>query len=58
MTVKTDIGEVHGCENEQGDSDEEGPEGDEDIRQRRVDYRWIASNVFEDVEPVSLNDDG
>ena len=58
MTVVPDIGEVHGDETEQGDSDEEGPERDEDVRQRGVDDRWVTSYVLEDVKPVSLNDNG
>ena len=56
MAVEAEVAEVHGREDEGGDSDEDWPERDEEVCQRGVDDRWVASDVFEDVEPMSLND--
>ena len=58
MTVRADVDEVHDGEDERGDSDGYWPERDEEVREGGVDDRWVASDVFEDVEPVALNDDG
>ena len=58
MTVSSDVDKVHDGEDQRGDSDEDWPERDEEVGERGVDDRWIASDVFEDVEPVALNDDG
>ena len=58
MTVTSDVEEVHGSKDERGDSNEDGPESDEEVRQSCVDDRWVASYIFEDIEPVSLNNDG
>ena len=56
MTVTPDVGEVRDGEDEGGDPDEDRPEGDENICQGGVGDRGVAAYVFEDVEPVSLND--
>ena len=56
--MSPDVDKVHDGEDQRGDSDEDWPEGDEEVGERGVDDRWIASDVFEDVEPVALNDDG
>lgn len=32
MAVKSDVGEVHGGEDERGNSDEDGPERDKKVR--------------------------
>jgi len=58
VTVESDVGKVHECEDEGGESDEDWPEGDEEVCQGGVDDGRVASYVFEDVEPVSLNDKG
>ena len=57
MTVRSDVEKVHDGEDERGDSDEDRPERDEEVRQRGVDNGRIASYVLVDVEPVSLNND-
>ena len=49
MTVAPDVGEVHDGEDERGDSDEDWPEGDEDICQGGVGDRWVTAYVFKDV---------
>ena len=56
--VSSDVGEGHYVKDERGDSDEDWPERDEEVGERGVDDRWVASDVFENVEPVALNDDG
>ena len=56
MVVSSDIGKVHD-EDERGNSDEDRPERDEEVRERGIDDRWVASDVFESVEPVTLSDD-
>ena len=58
VTVSLDVNEVHDGEDKRGDSDEGRPEGDKEVLERGVDDRWVASDVFEDVEAVVLNDDG
>ena len=58
MTVESEVGKVHESEDDGGDADEDGPEGDEDVGQGCVDDCRIASYVFQDIKPVSLNDDG
>lgn len=57
MTAALGVVEVHGGEDEGGDSDEDWPEGDEEVRQRGVDDRWVAPYIFENVEPMALNDE-
>ena len=58
MTVTSDVKEVHGSKDKRGDSNEDGPKSDEEVRQSGVDDRWVASYIFEDVESVALNNDG
>ena len=58
MIAGADVGEVHDGKYERGDSDECWPERDEEVGERGVEDRWVASDVFENVEPVSLNDNG
>lgn len=58
MTVESNVADVHDGEDECGESDKDGPEGDEEVRQGGVDDGRIASYVFQDVKPVPLNNDG
>ena len=58
MMVRTDVDEVDDGEDERGNSDEDWPEREEEVGERGVDDRRAASDVFENVEPVTLNDDG
>ena len=58
MTVTPDVADVQGCEDKQGDSDEDWPERDEEVSQGGVDQGRVTSDIFEDIEPVSLNDNG
>ena len=58
MTVESDVAEVHDREGEGSNADEYWPEGYEEVGQRGIDDGWIASYVFKNVEPVSLNDNG
>ena len=57
MKVGADVDEVHG-EDEKGSPDEYWPERDEEVGERGVDDRRVTSDVFENVEPVALNEDG
>ena len=57
MTVSSDVDEVHDGKDERGDSDEDRPEGDEEVGERGIDDRWVTPHAFENVEPVSWNDD-
>ena len=58
MTVESDVAEVHDREGEGSNADEDWPERDKEVCQRGVDDGRIASYVFKNVEPVSLNDNG
>lgn len=58
MAVASDVVDVQGCEDEQGDPDEDWPERDEKVGQGGVDDGRVASYILEDIEPVSLNDNG
>lgn len=58
MAVESDVTEIHDGEDEGGESNEDGPEGEEEVGQGSVDDCRIASYVFQDIKPVSLNDDG
>ena len=55
MVVRSDVGEGHYGKDERGDSDEDWPLRDEEVCERGADDRRAASDVFENVEPVSLN---
>lgn len=57
VTAALGVVEVHDGEDEGGDSDEDWPEGDEEVRQGGVDDRRVASYIFENVEPMTLDDD-
>ena len=56
MAVRADVDEVHDGEDDIDDSDEDRPERDEEVCERGIDDRWEASDIFEDVEPMALND--
>ena len=56
VAVSSNVGGVHNCEDKRGDSDEDRPERDE-VGEQGVDNRWVTSYVFENIEPVSLNND-
>ena len=47
VAVSSDVDEVHDGEDERGDVDEDRPDGDEEVGERGVDDRWVASVVFE-----------
>ena len=58
VAMVTDVADVEDREDEGSDSDEDGPKGDEEIGQGSIDDGRVASHIFQDVEPVSLNDIG
>lgn len=58
MTTTLGVREVHDREDKRGDSDEDWPERDEEVRQGGADDRRVASHIFKYVKPVTLNDNG